>query len=274
MKQMTLKEVQGVLLEIVKDIHTFCVNHNIEYTLAYGTLIGAIRHKGFIPWDDDIDIWMTRPNYECFIKEYQSEHYLIKRPEDSDNYLGYVRVYDINKTYSPENYRNLNKAAGVWVDILPLDGVSEDKATRNREYEIICRQRDLTSGYRTNIYEFRRGGLAVKIKNAAKLTVKQILRGSQQKLMKKYDSLCQRHPYGSTSLCANYYCYSAYTKRKIELLRTGWFKNYKLTEFDGVQLMITTEYDALLRSIFGDYMQLPPEDKRGGFHIGTFYWKY
>ena len=273
MKQMTLKEVQGVLLDVMKDIHTFCVSHNIEYTLAYGTLIGAIRHNGFIPWDDDIDIWMTRPNYERFIKEYHSEHYLIKRPDDSDNYLGYVRVYDVRSTYSPDNFRNLNQAAGVWVDILPLDGVSEDEQVSKMEYEIICHQRDLTAGFRTNIYEFRRGGFVAKMKNGVKLAVKWLLMGSQHRLLKRYDELCQRHPYGSTNLCANYYCYSAYTKRKIEILQTEWFRNYELTDFDSVQLMITTQYDALLRSIFGDYMQLPPEDKRGGFHTGTFYWK-
>lgn len=273
MKQMTLKEVQEVLLEIVKDIHAFCVEHNIEYTLAYGTLIGAIRHKGFIPWDDDIDIWMTRPNYERFIKEYISNHYLIKRPKDPDNYLGYVRVYEVDKTYSPQNYRNLNQEAGVWVDILPLDGVSDDEYIKDKEYEAICHQRDLSSGYRTNIYEFRKGNLAAKVKSGAKLAIKQVLRGSQKKLLKDYERLCQQRPYGSTCFCANFYCYSAYKKRKVELLKTEWFKEYKTVDFEGTQLMITKEYDDVLTSIFGNYMQLPPEDKRGGFHTGTFYWK-
>lgn len=274
MKQMTLKEIQGVLLDVVAEIHSFCVKHNIEYTLAYGTLIGAIRHKGFIPWDDDVDIWMTRPNYEKFIACYGSERYLIKRPADKDNYLGYVRVYDTKRTYSPENYRNLNQDAGVWVDILPLDGVSEDEETRNKDYETICHQRDISSGYRTNIYEVRKGNILSKMINSAKLAVKRLLIGSQQDLLKEYDRLCCQIAFGATSLCANYYCQSAYTKRKIELLKVEWFKGYKLVDFEGTQLMVSKDYDQILTSIFGNYMQLPPEDKRGGFHSSTFYWKF
>ena len=66
MKEMTLKDVQGVSLDILKDVHSFCESHHIRYSLAYGTLIGAIRHKGFIPWDDDVDIVIPRPDFTRF----------------------------------------------------------------------------------------------------------------------------------------------------------------------------------------------------------------
>ena len=73
MRKMTLQEIQTVNLELMKDIHAFCVKNNIHYSLAYGSLIGAVRHKGFIPWDDDIDIMMPRPDFERFSHEYKSE---------------------------------------------------------------------------------------------------------------------------------------------------------------------------------------------------------
>ena len=75
MKEMTLRELQLFSLEIMKDIHTFCMEHHILYSLLDGSLIGAARHKGFIPWDDDIDIIMRRPDYELFCNSYKSENY-------------------------------------------------------------------------------------------------------------------------------------------------------------------------------------------------------
>ena len=73
MQELTLKELQQVSLDIIKDVHSFCVNNNITYSIAYGTLIGALRHKGFIPWDDDVDIVMPRPDFERFCREYRSD---------------------------------------------------------------------------------------------------------------------------------------------------------------------------------------------------------
>ena len=71
MKEMTIQEIQQVTLEILKDVHEFCVDNNIRYSLSGGTLLGAIRHNGFIPWDDDADIQLPRPDYDRFIRTYQ-----------------------------------------------------------------------------------------------------------------------------------------------------------------------------------------------------------
>ena len=99
MKEMTLREVQLFGLEILKDVHHFCTLNGIRYSLAYGTLLGAIRHKGFIPWDDDIDIVMPRPDYEKFCKTFKSDAgYDIFSPVEGDCYLGYARVCDLKRT--------------------------------------------------------------------------------------------------------------------------------------------------------------------------------
>ena len=104
MREMTLKEIQQVSLGILKDIHKFCVEHDIQYSLCYGTLLGAIRHKGFIPWDDDIDITMPRPEFDRFIKSYQSEKgYRLFAAENNDGdtevSVPFARVCEMQRTF-------------------------------------------------------------------------------------------------------------------------------------------------------------------------------
>ena len=98
MKEMTTTDIQQVSLDILKDVHSFCQKEGIKYSLAYGTLIGAIRHKGFIPWDDDVDIMMTRPEYERFIRAYKSSNGYELLPEGKDSMIAMARVYDRQKT--------------------------------------------------------------------------------------------------------------------------------------------------------------------------------
>lgn len=82
METLSLKDIQGVLLRIMKYIHSFCVENDIKYSLCGGTLIGAIRHKGFIPWDDDIDITIPRPDYDRFVKIFKdSDEFKLFAPE-------------------------------------------------------------------------------------------------------------------------------------------------------------------------------------------------
>ena len=128
MKEMTLQEVQKVSLDILKDVHDFCESHNIKYSLAYGTLLGAVRHKGFIPWDDDVDIIIPRPDYERFCREYYSSHgYKLYCPEDPANYMVFARVCDNEHTLVKTNHPWASEQTGVWIDIFPFEGLPSDE---------------------------------------------------------------------------------------------------------------------------------------------------
>ena len=120
MKQITdIKEIQSIELGILEDIARFCDANGIRYTLSGGTLLGAIRHKGFIPWDDDADVAMLRPDYDRFVNEYHSDRYRLLSME-TNTYPGvYAKVID---TRTRARERHSAKNIGVWVDVFPLDG--------------------------------------------------------------------------------------------------------------------------------------------------------
>ena len=104
---MTLQEVQAINLEMMEEIHLFCVRNNIRYSLAYGSLIGAVRHEGFIPWDDDIDIMMPRPDFEVFSRSFQSQKgFILSSVYSNETYVNYTRVYD-NRTIVRGGQRRL-----------------------------------------------------------------------------------------------------------------------------------------------------------------------
>ena len=97
-KKLSLDEIKSNSLQILKLVHDFCVANNIKYSLAYGTLLGAVRHKGYIPWDDDIDIMMTRPEYERFCNTFKMKGLSLHRHQnDPDCYILFARVCDEEK---------------------------------------------------------------------------------------------------------------------------------------------------------------------------------
>ena len=134
MQKMRLKDIQSVSLEVLKDVHDFCITNDIRYSLAYGTLIGAVRHQGFIPWDDDIDIFMPRPDYEKFCKIYPSEKYKLISSYDQDSYLAFSRVCEMDKTLVKEFVPWCKCDTGVWIDVFPLDGAEENKEEWDARY--------------------------------------------------------------------------------------------------------------------------------------------
>ena len=135
MKEMSLRELQQFSLEIMKDVHQFCMDNNIVYSLLDGSLIGAIRHKGFIPWDDDIDIVLRRPDYERFCQTYKSDKYKLKcRENNPDCMVPFARVYDDKRTVIKTTAPWCDDEVGIWIDVVPADCVIEDVSEFEKYY--------------------------------------------------------------------------------------------------------------------------------------------
>lgn len=124
-RKLSIDECKQISFNILCSVADFCESNNIRYYLACGTLLGAIRHNGYIPWDDDIDIMMPRPDYNRFIKEYNNERYKVLEPKEGMYF--FVKVYDKNtmNIFRGIDYKKY-KPIGVDIDIFPLDGIIND----------------------------------------------------------------------------------------------------------------------------------------------------
>ena len=125
MKMVTMDESRNIQLNILREIHKICEENNLRYYLAYGTLLGAVRHKGFIPWDDDIDIVMPRPDYIRFFEIAKSDTCDFYSIEKNDEYIySFGKASRKNTVIIPDGMR-CKIELGISVDIFPLDGAGQ-----------------------------------------------------------------------------------------------------------------------------------------------------
>lgn len=276
MKEMTLRELQLFSLDILKDVHSFCVSNDISYSLAYGTLIGAIRHKGFIPWDDDIDIIMPRPDYERFCRDYKSESY--KLADRHNSYIEFARIYDDVKTICNTVFPWKKGTSGVWIDIFPIDAVSDIPEEFEKHYyhaeKMLEKQRKIRSSLLGFKPLFRSLSLARFPISSIKLTIKKIIYSRVDIIAhnERYNRLIQTYNWGTTKHWAQLACADNGPK---DFGENSWFKSFIFVDFEDTRLYAMEGYNEWLEKKYGDYMQLPPETEREQhtMSITRFYWK-
>ncbi|MDE7158348.1 MAG: LicD family protein, partial [Clostridiales bacterium] len=136
MKRLNLNEVHEALFGLLCEFDRVCREHNLKYSLSYGTLLGAVRHKGFIPWDDDIDVNMPRPDYEKFVELANSgvlgEHFCISKDRGKGTYYCFTKLMD--KRF-PLRSPNHIEVPYLFLDVFPVDGVPEDETERNKLFK-------------------------------------------------------------------------------------------------------------------------------------------
>ena len=265
---MTTADIQQVSLDILKDVHSFCVRENIKYSLAYGTLIGAIRHKGFIPWDDDVDIMMPRPDYERFINCYRSTHGYKIIPEGKNSMIALARVYDTKKTKVIQSEIPwCKKNVGVWIDIFPLDGAENDFQCFS---ERVRKVHELW--YHNFTYRSLSGSF--KIQKGIRSNIRMLINRFRKKKWRTVDKhilYAKSIKYGASNYATSL---TVPTESTNEYYPIEWFSNYIDIEFESFSFKAFKEYDKILRAVYGDYMKLPPESKQVPTHsFHKYYWK-
>lgn len=271
MKEMKLKEIQSISLEILKDVHHFCVTHNIKYTLQGGTLLGAIRHNGFIPWDDDIDIAMPRPDYDFFCNNYQSKKgYKCISRQNANCYIAFARVCEMEKTIvkNPTNPW-IDIETGVWIDIFPLDGSEDDFDEAQKTNILISKQwrKGLLLRYCYAKYSSRE-----KLKEKIKLFIKRIRNIGRIHVFDKHIEMCKRIPFGKTEHYSNL-SLCGYGMR--EYHRTSVIDKCELHRFEDDEFLIMAGYHEALKEKYGDYMKYPPiEEQHSNHQSNHYYWKF
>jgi len=257
MTEMTLKDIQRVSLEILKHIHQVCEKNGLKYCIFYGTLIGAIRHQGYIPWDDDVDIAMKRKDYDQLmriIKEEESESnpYYVDHYSYSNDYPYYIMRICDKRTMI--NFDSTTHNCGVFVDVYPLDDTGGDieywnrnvaKVNRMKKYMILCTYKSILYG--SNIWH-KLGNIPLLIYSRIKGT--RFFNNKIDKLAKQFN--------GKNS---GYIGVPAWEKYPCQF-KEEWLKEYTLIPFEDTKVYAPIDYDNVLKAKYGDYMKLPPESAR------------
>ena len=271
MREIFLDELKQIQLDITVKIDEFCRKNGIEYFLDGGTGIGAARHKGYIPWDDDIDIAMTRPNYEKFIHSFNGfdKNLVVYAPElDINYYATYANVCD-NRTILFEGANgHCGQEIGIKVDIFPFDGTTENftfSLMRHKFMRVVTRimsrkRRNMSMVWQSNKWKF-----------FTCLVVRTMFCWlSYTTLQKLVHRITKMYPY-ETSTRAYDVVNPAYP-RPVHCRRET-YEEYIDVIFEGHTLRTIKDYDIFLTDLYGDYMQLPPVEERVGHHGFTAYWK-
>lgn len=259
-RKITIEESKQMQLDIMDKIDEFCKKNNIHYTLAYGTLLGAVRHNGFIPWDDDIDLQLPRPDYDRFVASFEGVYpnLKIQTPETDDTYNRFFgKVYD-DRTVIVESLIR----TGVYIDIFPVDGVPADDMSA---YATELENLRMVLGKVTKFYKFQNPKLFLYIK----YLFKKILYPSRKNVLEMVDGFVHKYPFENTAQVGS--PSSPYIQK--ECLNPEIFKSYRKYMFEGREYMGISNYDEYLTHYYKDYMQLPPEEKRVSHHEFYAYWK-
>ena len=252
-----VRDVQEKELEILIQFDRVCKKLGLRYFLSSGTLLGAIRHKGFIPWDDDVDVMMPWKDYKKFLKYGQSEmgdRFFVQSNFSDLWYREYTKVRMNGTTAIEESYKDIPFHQGIWIDIFPIIGVKNKENWINR-FNRYIQFRNL---FVQDLFFNRTENLSSFLKLLKKIPLS-LRRGA----IKFMDILFMKDPTHSEYVS---YLWGFGVNR---CYNSKLFSEEVSVDFEGYDLPIPKEYDRLLTQIYGDYMTPPDEAHRGNTH--SFY---
>lgn len=254
-----LKRLQQIQLDILHEFDGICKNQQIPYFLLGGSALGAIRHGGFIPWDDDIDVGIPREDYERFLRVAPAllpgHLFLQDWHSEPDCLLNFAKLRDCRTMYKEKVFAGLNIHHGVYIDIFPLDGGPADR----QEAEKLLKRMKI---YRFSLLNRRTGyirnknilaslGLSLMTPFVSKMTCYRMV-----------DALCMKFAYADASCIANWH--GAWGTK--EVVPREIFGKGRLVKFEDLECLVAEDAAGYLTCLYGDFMTLPPEEKRVSHH--------
>ncbi len=259
--RLSLKEAQAALLPILEEFDRVCRKYDLRYSLIYGTMLGAIRHKGFIPWDDDIDVCMPRPDYEKLLalseqEQIFSEHFSLTADRGKKAAYPFLKIQDDRYAIRCTNHI---ETPYLYVDIFPVDAIPDNR-------------KDIEKLYRKEVTASA-GVVLSKWFTADKwwgcfawifgfwFYLLCMLFGGTARSVRRVNKLATKIPYESAERVGLH----SWCLEHCEMPREA-FEHYTEVEFEGKKFRCIEDWDLCLKNTYGDYMQLPPENKRVSQH--------
>lgn len=266
--ELEVKKTQKILLNILDEILRVCETENLNVFLGGGSLLGSLRHKGFIPWDDDIDLFMPREDYEKLSKIWKNcadeKYVLIRTTKDKNYHFRVIGIADSQTTVVKKYNIGSDLVHALFVDIMPIDGIPNSKLLRGIQIVDACLFNVFNVQRKAN-FENKLISLVTDmalrlIKNT---NIRYMIWSHSERRISKY------------SLYDTAYCKELTTKTRAMFrpLPSDWFINYDYGEFEGRKVKIPSGAEKWMTQIYGDFMTLPPDDEQVPIHDSTVVFK-
>ena len=256
----TLKHLHDLELMILKDFIKICEENNLNYYMYAGSLLGTIRHKGFIPWDDDLDVIMFREDFEKFKKIFPTlnnpKYELLSNEINEDYFFFFAKIMLRHTKFGEKWNEKLNLHVGINIDIFVLDDVSNNKFSRKIQIlrSFFYNPLLVSSAFKLDNSPFYKKFISHTLYYTLKLfnlNTSKLMKISLRSL-KKYANINSKYVFDISAMLNEYPL----------IYKKSDFGKGKKVDFEDIKVNVPENYDEILTTLYGDYMQLPPEEKR------------